>query len=121
MKGSIKSDARAKRVTITLSEIDLEKMALESFYQSEKRVRQIVNNIGKELTREILQSHDIDNKTIERDGRTCYRKEASTGHYQTLYGESPSLVIFIKTAPAGRHSARWKKPAASVLAPPHRY
>jgi len=33
MKVSIKSNARAKRLTITLSEIDLEKMALESFYQ----------------------------------------------------------------------------------------
>jgi hypothetical protein len=74
------------QVTITLSEIDLEKMALESFYQSEKRVKQIVNNIGKVLTREILQFHDIDNKTIERDGQTWSLKEASTGHYQTLYG-----------------------------------
>src|SRR6266542_5686903 len=87
MKVSIKSDAQAKQVTITLSEIDFEKIALESFYQSEKRVQQIVNNIGKELTREILQSHDINDKTIERDGQTCYRKEASAGHYQTLYGE----------------------------------
>ena len=87
MKVSIKSDAQAKQVTITLSEIDFEKMATESFYQSEKRVQQIVNNIGKELTREILQSRDIDDQTIERDGRTWYRKEASAGHYQTLYGE----------------------------------
>lgn len=87
MKVSIKSDAQAKRVTITLSEIDFEKMKLESFYQSEKQVQQIVNNIGKELTREILQSRDIDDKTIERDGQTWYRKEASPGHYQTLYGE----------------------------------
>jgi len=87
VKVSIKSDTRAKQVTITLSEIDFEKMATESFYQSEKRVQQIVNNIGKELTREILQSRDIDDQTIERDGRTWYRKEASAGHYQTLYGE----------------------------------
>jgi hypothetical protein len=87
MKVSIKSNPQAKRLTITLSEVDFEKMALENFYQSEKRVQQIVNHIGKELTREILQSHDIDDKTIERDGQTWYRKEASTGHYQTLYGE----------------------------------
>lgn len=86
MKVSIRSDLKAKRLTITLSEVDFEKMALENFYQSERRVQQIVNNIGKELTREILQSHDTDNKTIERDGETWYRKEASTGHYQTLYG-----------------------------------
>jgi hypothetical protein len=87
VKVSIKSDTQAKQVTITLSEIDFEKMALESFYQSEKRVQQVVDNIGKELTREILQSRDIDDKTIDRDGRTWYRKEASAGHYQTLYGE----------------------------------
>jgi len=76
VKVSIRSDLKAKRLTITLSEVDFEKMALENFYQSERRVQQIVNNIGKELTREILQSHDIDDKTIERDGQTWYRKEA---------------------------------------------
>ncbi len=87
MKVSIRSDLKAKRLTIILSEVDFEKIALGNFYQSERRVQQIVNNIGKELTREILQSHDIDDKTIERDGQTWYRKEASAGHYQTLYGE----------------------------------
>lgn len=87
MKVSINSDAQAKQVTITLSEVDFEKMKLESFQQSEKQVQQIVNNIGKELTREMLRSRDIDAKTIEREGQTWYRKEASTGHYQTLYGE----------------------------------
>ena len=87
MKVSIKSDLQAKQVTITLSEVNLEKMALGSFYQAEKEVQQIVNDIGKELTRAVLRSRDIDDKTIERDGQTWYRKEASAGHYQTLYGE----------------------------------
>src|SRR5262245_6486256 len=62
-------------------------MKLESFYQSEKQVQRIINHIGKELTREMLQSRDIDAKTIERDGQTWYRKDASTGHDQTLSGE----------------------------------
>jgi hypothetical protein len=48
--------------------VNFEKMALEGFYKAEKKeVQQIVNNIGKELTREILRSHDIDDKTIGRD------------------------------------------------------
>jgi hypothetical protein len=67
--------------------VNFEKMALGSFYQAEKEVQQIVNDIGKELTRAALRSRDIDDKTIERDGQTWYRKEASVGHYQTLYGE----------------------------------
>ncbi len=87
MTVSIKSDLKSKRITITLNEVNFEKMAMDRFYQAEKEVQQIVNNIGKELTREILQSHDIDDKTIERDGQTWYRKEASMGHYQTIYGE----------------------------------
>ena len=87
MKVSIKSDLQAKQVTITLSEVNLEKMALGSFYQAEKEVQQIVNDIGKELTRAVLRSREIDDQTIERDGQTWYRKEASAGHYQTLYGE----------------------------------
>lgn len=87
MRVSIKSDLKSKRVTITLNEVSIEKMAQESFYQAEKQVQQIVNEIGKELTREIMQSHDLDDKTIEHDGQTWYRKEASAGHYQTIYGK----------------------------------
>ncbi|MGH9751989.1 MAG: hypothetical protein ACREA2_04335 [Blastocatellia bacterium] len=87
MKVCIKSDTQAKQVTITLSEVDFETMKLDSFYQSEKQVQQIVNNIGKELTHEMLQNRDIDLPTIERHGKTWYRKEASAGYYQTLYGE----------------------------------
>jgi hypothetical protein len=87
MRASIKSDLKSKRVTITLNELNIEKMAQESFYQAEKQVQQIVNEIGKELTREIMQSHDLDDKTIEHEGQTWYRKEASAGHYQTLYGQ----------------------------------
>jgi hypothetical protein len=39
VKVSIKSDTQAKQLTITLNEVDFEKMKLESFYQSEKRVQ----------------------------------------------------------------------------------
>ena len=33
-----------------------------------------------------MQSRDLAEETIERAGATWYRKEVSTGHYQTLYG-----------------------------------
>jgi hypothetical protein len=100
MQVSIRTNPKAKRVTITLSEVNFEKMALESFYQAEKEVQQIVNEIGKEMTLAILRSRDIDDKTIERDGQTWYRKEASTGHYQTLYGEV-SLSRYLYQTSAG--------------------
>jgi hypothetical protein len=87
MKVSIKSDTQAKQITICISEIDLEKMMQASFYQSEQEVQQIVNHIGKELTHKMLQNRDLDFPSIERDGKTWYRKEASAGYYQTLYGE----------------------------------
>jgi phenylpyruvate tautomerase PptA (4-oxalocrotonate tautomerase family) len=101
MKVSIKSDLQAKRLTLTLSEVDFEKLALENFYQAEKRVQQIVNQVGQELTREILQSHDVDDQTIERDDQTWYRKEASLGHYQTLYGEVSVARHLYQTSAGG--------------------
>lgn len=87
MKVSIKNDAQAKQITICVSEIDLEKMRQESFYQAEREVQQLVNQIGKELTLEMLQSRETNQQMIERDGQQWYRKEASVGHYRTLYGE----------------------------------
>jgi hypothetical protein len=43
-------------------------MALESFPQAEKEMRQIVNNTGKEPTREILQSRDNAAPPIDHKG-----------------------------------------------------
>lgn len=87
MKVSIKSDAQAKQITIWVSEIDLERMPQASFYQSEQEVQQLVSQIGKELTRDLLQSRDTTQPMIERDGQKWYRKAASVGHYRTPYGE----------------------------------
>jgi len=87
MKVSVKRDLQAKQIIICVSEIELEKMMQESFYQSELSVQQIVNRVGAELTREMLEHRQIDSPTIEGEGQTWYRKDASPGHYQTLYGE----------------------------------
>ena len=87
MKVSVKSDTQAKQITICVREIDLDQMTQASFYQSEQLVQQIVNQIGKELTLEMLHSRDCDQAMIEREGRTWYRKAASNSSYQTLYGE----------------------------------
>ncbi len=38
-------------------------------------------------TRDLLRSKEVDAPSLEYEGQTYYRKEASPGHYQTLYGE----------------------------------
>jgi hypothetical protein len=86
MKVSVKSDAQAKQITICINGLELEKLSQTSFYQAEQAVQQIVNQIGKELTLSLLQSRAAGPPLLESDGQTWYRKEASAGHYQTLYG-----------------------------------
>jgi hypothetical protein len=86
MKVSIKSNAQTKQVTICVSAVEWEKLQQQSFYQAEQVIQQIVNQIGQELTRALLQSRATNEQRIERDGQSWYRKEASSGHYQSLYG-----------------------------------
>ena len=50
-------------------------------------MQQIINRVGAELTREMPEHRQIASPVIEGDGQTWYRKEASPGCYQTLYGE----------------------------------
>jgi hypothetical protein len=101
VKVSVKSDTQAKQITICVSEIDLDQMTQASFYQSEQIVQQIINQIGKELTLEMLQSRDCDQATIEREGRIWYRKEASKGSYQTPYGEVTLARHLYQTSAGG--------------------
>jgi hypothetical protein len=101
LKVSVKSDSQAKQITICVSEMDLDQMTQVSFYQSERIVQQIVNRIGKQLTLEMLQGRDCDQATIEREGRTWYRKEASNGSYQTLYGEVTLARHLYQTSAGG--------------------
>ena len=41
---------------------------------------------GRDLTRQLLESKEVCEGQLEREGRTWYRKAPSEGHYQTLYG-----------------------------------
>jgi hypothetical protein len=83
---SITTDPQARTLTITVTEADWEKTQKQSFYQGEQAVQQIVMRIGRELVGELLQSKSVAPPTLEEEER-WYRKEASIGHYHTLYGE----------------------------------
>ena len=84
---SITTDPDARTLTITVTEADWEKTRGQSFYHGEQAVQQIVTMIGRELVRELLQSKGEAEPPLEADGPRWYRKEASIGHYHTLYGE----------------------------------
>lgn len=87
MEVSITTDPQAKTMTITVTEADWEPLQQRSFYQGEQAVQQIVTAVGRELVRELLQTKGVAEPTLEHNGQRWYRKEASLGHYQTLYGE----------------------------------
>jgi len=50
-------------------------------------VRDLINLVGGELTADLMRGQDLEVERLELEGKTYYRKEASAGHYQTLYGE----------------------------------
>lgn len=87
MRVSITTDPHAKTLTITVTDAAWEQMQQRSFYQGEQAVQQIVTAVGRELMQELLQSKRVAEPTLEHEGQRWYRKEASTGHYHTLYGE----------------------------------
>jgi len=74
-------------MTITVTGTNWEQMQQGSFYHSEQAVQQLVTTIGRALMRELLQSKSVAEPTLEREGQHWYRKEASIGHYHTLYGK----------------------------------
>jgi hypothetical protein len=73
--------------TITIQGLDWEDLQQASFYEGEVQVRELLKQIGQELTLALLRSKAVDTPTLEWEGTTYYRKEASPGHYHTLYGE----------------------------------
>jgi hypothetical protein len=87
MRVSITTDPHARTLTITVSDAEWEQMPQRSFYQGEQAVQRIVMAVGRELVRELLQTKNITEPTVEHEGQRWYRKEASLGHYHTLYGE----------------------------------
>jgi hypothetical protein len=87
MKASISANAETNELTITVHDINWEQSRQASFYAGEVQVRQLLQLIGQALTVELLRSKEIMAAHLEHAGETYYRKEATPGHYQTLYGE----------------------------------
>src|SRR5215470_17064190 len=87
MRVSITTDPHARTLTITVADAEWEQTQQRSFYQGEQAVQRIVSAVGRELVQELLQSKSKAEPTLEDEGQRWYRKEASAGHYHTLYGE----------------------------------
>jgi hypothetical protein len=87
VKVSITPNALTNEVTITIQGLNWADIEQASFYEGEVQVRELLKLIGQELTGHLLRSKAVDAPTLTVDGTTYYRKDASLGHYQPLYGE----------------------------------
>lgn len=87
MKVSIRPKGETNELTITIQDVDWEKSCHASFYAGEVRVRDLLQVIGQALMGELLRNKEVTAPRMEYGGQTYYRKEATPGHYQTLYGE----------------------------------
>ena len=87
MKVSISTNAVTNELTITVEGLNWAEVQQASFYAGEVQVRDLLKMIGQELIVPLLRSKDVDTPTLEQQGQTYYRKAATLGHYQTLYGE----------------------------------
>jgi hypothetical protein len=87
VKASINANTVTHELTITIQGINWEDLKQASFYEGEVQVQDLLKLIGQELTVHLLRSKAVDAPTLTVQGKTYYRKAASPGHYQTLYGE----------------------------------
>ncbi|MBO0723927.1 MAG: ISKra4 family transposase [Blastocatellia bacterium] len=87
MKASISANAKTNEMNIKIQDVDVKAFEQGNFHARELIVRELVNLVGGELTADMMRRQDVDEEQLLLDGKTYYRKEASTGHYQTLYGE----------------------------------
>jgi hypothetical protein len=87
VKASIKTNTVTNAVTITIEGLNWDDLGQASFYEGEVQVRALLQLIGQELTAHLLRRKAVDTPTLDWEGQTDYRKEASPGHYHTLYGE----------------------------------
>jgi hypothetical protein len=87
MKVSINLKAKTHELTITIQDLNWDEMQQAPFYEGEVQVRDLLKLIGHELTLDLLRRKVGDASTLDWQGKRYYRKEASLGHYQTLYGE----------------------------------
>ena len=77
----------ANELTLTIRGVNWEEIQNAPFYEGECQVRALLQLLGQELTAHLLQSQDVSAPRLEVEGQSYYRKEASPGHYHTLYGE----------------------------------
>jgi hypothetical protein len=87
MKASINPNAMTHELTITIQGLNWQDVEQASFYEGEVQVRDLLQLIGQELTLALLRRKAVESPTLDWEGKTYYRKAASPGHYQTLYGE----------------------------------
>jgi hypothetical protein len=87
MEVSIPAEARTQGLTITVQGIKWDEIEQGAVYAGELQVREVLKAIGQVLTVAVLRSKDVSTPTLLVNGESYYRKEATPGHYQTLYGE----------------------------------
>jgi hypothetical protein len=87
VKASINANTVTNELTITIEGLNWDDLGQASFYEGEVQVRDLLQLIGQELTVHLLRRKAVEAPTLEWEGQTYYRKDASPGHYQTLYGE----------------------------------
>ena len=87
MKASIGVNAVTNELTITIQEANWKAVQDAGFYEGEATARELLNLIGQELTADLMRCKQVDAQRLVLEGETYYRKQASAGHYQTLYGE----------------------------------
>jgi hypothetical protein len=80
-------NVETNELAITVHDSNWERSRQASFYAGEVQVRALLQVIGQALTVELLRSKEVAAPRLEHQGQTYYRKEATAGHYHTLYGE----------------------------------
>jgi hypothetical protein len=89
-------------MSITIQEVNWEEIQDQGLYKGETTVRELVNVIGRELIVDLMCVHQVDDPWLILDGETYYRKEASQGYYQSLYGEVSLSRHLYQTSAGGQ-------------------
>ena len=87
MKASISVNAMTTELTITIQGANWEAIQGLDFYEGEASVRDLLKVVGQELIADLMTRQQVNLERVNFNEQIYYRKEASTGHYQTLYGE----------------------------------
>ena len=97
LKKALIKGRRGRKITL-----EIELPDGESFLDTEEEIQEVVNAVGRHLTREALGLHDTDGSPLRIGEIVAYSKGASPGTYQTPYGavELPRQVY--QTATGGR-------------------